>query len=545
MKPESALTPATPPRFNPTASARACRRLLEQAGLGPVVFAGVDAYYALGPENWLPSYAVACLHDSGVLPLLEARGVTVFCLERHLRSLEAGRESGAGQASPPNTVPQAAGTSQPGEEVGRDTHALLAHPATQSWLEEHIRPQGTPELLLFKPSAQIENLAARHDWRILGAPARLARPLENKVRFYELLDELNLPHPPWKEVDLSTVTRSELVAELGESLIIQGAHGFSGKSSHRIDNDDDFALAARELGGRSARAAGVIPGYPATLNACVMSDGVVRIGRLFHQVTGAPECTTFPLGACGNDWSTQPIPEAAQWLAATITRTLGRHLYAQGYRGVLGLDFIVTPINSVLTIEINPRLVSSIQLITRLEEACSRVPLLVYHLLATHGSAGKHIPKVVHGNIEHDYPRLSGAQLVLHNLSGQEVRVGGQLTTGIYRLCEGQLRFLRSSYSLEECAAPTDDPEHDEFLVLPAPAGRLLQPGGECARIQVAHPLLELEPAPCFVPGRLSERARHLATQVYQALALTPLPERGEGGAFRASGEFHGGPALG
>lgn len=478
------------PALTLTSSARASRRLLENAKLGPVVFMGVDPNYALGPEEWLPTYRVVCRHETAVLRLLEQAEVEVFCLERAV-----GRD----------------------QLPGRATAGLAGHPAVLAWLKDVERREGPLSLLVFKPNAQVEALARENGWRILGAPASIARPLENKVSFFHLLDELKLPHPPWEEVDLGPATYADLADRLGPELVVQGAHGFSGNRTFAVDDAVAFDAARVHLRQRRARVSARVPGVPATLNACVMDDGALRMGRLFHQVTGTAECTVYPLGACGNDWAAAPFIEAVQWQAASITQAVGRVLHQRGFRGIFGMDFVVTPIQSVTTIEINPRLVSSIPMATRLEASRSHVPMLVYHLLATSGAPTPDVPTHYRGSSDSDYPRLRGAQMVLHNLSGGAARVHGALAAGIYVLEGHRLEYLRPSFQVDHCA-PTD-----EFLVLPPAEGHLLAVAGECARVQMLRPVLEFAEDPSFGPGRLNEEAHAIAKAVYAALDLRPV----------------------
>jgi hypothetical protein len=441
-----------------------------------VVFVGVDPNYAIGVEKWVERYAVACRHETPVLALLEARGIEVFCLERAL-----------GRSALP----------------GRSTVAVASHPALAGWLG------GEPvDLLVFKPNAQIEAVAAERGWGILGARASIARPIENKVHFFRLLDELGLPRPAWREVDLAREGYDEVARELGPRMVLQAAHGFSGNRTFVIDGATDFARAAEALRRRKARASRRFDGSPMTMNACVRHDGGVRTGALFHQVTGVPECTVYPMGACGNDWAACPPPRKVVEATREVARAVGRALAGRGFRGIFGLDFVAAA-SEIVTIECNPRLVSSVPMASALEAERGARPLLVSHLSATRGLEDDG------GDVVEE---IEAAQLVLHNLEGGVGRVGAALAAGVYVIEHDALRFRRSALSPTECL------DEEEFLLLPPAPGHFIRPAGECARVQSRGPLLELEGFGSG-PGRLSPRARRLARTVYAALRL----ERVEG----------------
>lgn len=452
---------------------------LAQALPGPVVFMGVDPNYALGPEDWLADYSIACRHETAALRLMEQRGIEVFCLERVV-----GRDH----------LP------------GRATAGVAAHPAVKEWLEGR---HGRVSLLVFKPNAQVEALAAEHGWRVLGAAASIARPMENKVNFFKLLDERRLPHPTWREVDLADQTFADVAGDLGPRMVIQAAHGFSGNRTYAIRNEADYERARTALRRRRARASRMVEGSPMTMNGCVSTSGAVRTGPLFHQVTGAAECTVYPLGACGNDWAAFPAPPAVVDAAAETTRAVGHVLAGRGFRGIFGMDFVVTAQGDVSTIECNPRLVSSVPMASALEAEAGGVPLLVSHLLATAGANEVGVEDI-RGSIR-------GAQLVLHNLAGATARVEASLEAGVYRILEGELRYLRPALKVTECAGD------DEFLLLPPARGHLLKAAGECARVQMRGAVLDFAEGFGRGMGVLNERARTIARSVYDALALQPL----------------------
>jgi hypothetical protein len=333
----------------------------------------------------------------------------------------------------------------------------------------------------------------------------VARPLENKVSFFRLLDEMSLPHPRWEEVDLARVGYDEVARRLGSRLIVQGAHGFSGNRTFAVNDAQSYAVVAERLRQRRARVAETVAGLPVTLNACVDDERVV-VGRLFHQVTGVPECTVYPLGACGNDWAAAPLSETVQAQAAGIARAIGSTIRERGFRGIYGMDFMVTPHDKVVSIEINPRLISSVPMYTRLQRARGEEPLLVRHLMATAGArcSADGAPPA----------RLIGSQMVLHNLHDGGARVHGDVAAGIHVLRDGALKFVRPSFRVDDCA------EKDEFLVLPPAPGHALSAAGECARVQMRRAALEFPQRHDM--GVLNGEARAIAQAVYAALDLRP-----------------------
>lgn len=448
---------------------------------GPVAYAGVDPNYALGPETWLPRYSVACRHETAALRLMEQRGVEVFCLARHLGD---------------------------GPLPGRATAALLAHPKATQWLER--RGDGL-SLLVFKPNAQVEQAADAHGWRILGARAAVARPIENKLQFARLLEERGLPRPQWREIHPAVDTYADVAAALGPRLVIQAAHGFSGNRSFIVDDEATFAQVTAQLRNRRARASRRVEGSPMTMNACVLDTERVRTGPLFHQVTGAPGCTPYPLGACGNDWTSCPPPPEVVVRAAAVARAVGQMLAERGFRGIFGLDFVVTASGEIVTIECNPRIVSSVPMATALEQEAGALPLLASHLQATRGLEADDAPDIREG--------IRGAQLVLHTLTATPTRVRAALDAGRYRLDEGRLAFVAPALKPTECA---DD---DEFVVLPPAPGHVLQAASECARVQMRGGLLEFPDGVGGGLGVLTPRAQAIARAVQTALELEPCTE--------------------
>jgi hypothetical protein len=255
-----------------------------------------------------------------------------------------------------------------------------------------------------------------------------------------------------------------------------------------------------------------IEGLTLTINACVTRQGIV-IGDLFYQITGLPQCTTYRLGSCGNDWLYPPLSETIRRRVFEYTRLIGEHMKERGYRGIFGLDFVAeADSQQVFVIENNARLVASIPLFTKLQIEGGEVPLLALHLLEFLGLDYEIDVEQVNEDVQR---RKSGAQLILHNLEGVTTQVRGYLQPGVYLWAdaEGRLIFRRPGYSIEDCR------EQDEFLVLAVDEGRTVNPDIECARIQARRAML----APDYQP---TAKALNVAREVYRRLDLKESVEQ-------------------
>jgi hypothetical protein len=450
----------TPADFTRWAAARAL----------DLVFAGPDPHYGIGLETLLPAYRIACVEPTPAVATLRAHGVPTFAL---------GEELGAEER------PQYA------------TPALLAHPRTAAFL-----PPGAC-LWVFKSSHALEAICAEHGWRLLAAPAALARRWENKLAFARLAEDLGLPIPPHAVVEPAASAYGPVATRLGRRFVLQAPHGYSGARTFDVRDAASFRRAVRALGAvPQARASAFVPGTPLTLNACVTARGVA-VGAPCVQVTGAAVLTRYPLGSCGNDWLAAPARHLDPAAYVTLAETVGGALAAEGYRGIFGLDLVLAEDGRCVVIEVNPRLVASIALFTQLELLAGRLPLLARHLLAFLDPDADQAP------LDHHLGRLDGAQVILQNLQPGPCRTGPALETGVYRQMAdpARLELVRPALRVDELGQP------DELLVLAPAPGRAFAPGSACARIQLRRSVVTPS-------GRLNELTAAAVGALYQALAL-------------------------
>jgi|DewCreStandDraft_5_1066085.scaffolds.fasta_scaffold00847_11 glutathione synthase/RimK-type ligase-like ATP-grasp enzyme len=447
---------------------------------GPVVYVSNDVNHGVGLERLLPGYSIACIDETDVVHYLQDAGVRVFCLEQAM-----GRKNA----------------------LFRSTEQLLAHPLTQAFLDS----LGQPQLAFFKMSHQIEQLCRRKGWHVLGPPPLLARQMEHKLHFRQVLDRLGLPGPPGEELELAPERAEELVQRHGLPLVIQLPRGFGGNHTFLVRDRLSLHATLARHAGRPGRVSRYIPGETLTINACVTRWGTVS-STPFYQLTGMAECTVYPLGACGNDWGTARLEARVLEQVYDATERIGRYLSEQGYRGIFGLDFVVgRDDRRVYVVECNPRLVASIPLYTKLQLAQGQLPLLLLHLAEL---AGVPYSLDVAALAQELRRPLDGAQAILHNLSGQPARVRADVRCGVYVWDDTGLHFVREGYAVDACRRP------GEFLVLAADADRIVNPAVECARVQF----------PCSVVdtgGRLPPEYTQLLRAVYAALDLQPESNAG------------------
>lgn len=439
-----------------------------------VTYAGPDPHYGIGLEGVLPGYGIVCFDDTPAATVLRGAGVAVFCpgaAEPIPTDVAAAGREDADALPALGAAPDRDPSSEP-----RGTPALMARADVRRWLAARAAGLDGPlPLLVFKPSHRLEALSAAAGWRLLAAPAALARRFENKAAFRALADELGLAQPPGRIVERADMRYGALAAALGPRLVVQAPYGYAGMQSHVVADDD--ALAAALAGSRSPtwRVAALVDGLPLSVNACATARGVA-VGAPFLQLTGLPAVTPYPLGSCGQDWSVMAALDVDVDGVADIARRLGVAMAAAGFRGVFGVDVVQARDGRLLAIEVNPRLIASIALYTQLELADGRLPLLARHLLA-------HLdPEADQAPLDAGAGPLAGGQVVAHHVGGAPFRAAQGVAAGIWRVPSAPpppRPVIRPAVRIDGVGA-------GEALVLPPAPGRDVAFGQAYARLQFA-----------------------------------------------------------
>lgn len=452
-----------------------------------LVFATNSPILSLGTDLIATNYVVICNDDSELVDKLLEEGVNVFSLDRF--------------------------TGERGT-VTRNSFDLLSHPAVEIYLSKFTNIY----LTVFKNSAEIEKLCLSKGWNLLAPKSIISRKYENKTYFPTVLDELGIKHPPTITAKAGQASFLSIKEKFSLPFVLQFAKGFAGRETFLVTSQEEFSKAVQGKQFRDIKATKFIHGETITINACVNDFGVL-VSNPFYQITGLPTLTPFKLGSCGQDWGFLPIDSSVIDNIVCITEKIGTYIGSKGFRGIFGIDFVVEQSsNEVNVIEINPRLVASVPVFTELQIINNEMPLVAWHLQ----SFGFEMPNLfrIRTNLNYsledfeDTKKLlrnpkQGSQLILHNIESIRQVITGEVKAGFYRIKNGDLEFLRESIHLYEITSL------EEFLILPASKGQIINPGIECARVQFGCASLKSS-------NTLNDLASNASKLVYDKLKLIP-----------------------
>jgi len=413
---------------------------------GSIIGVGMTAFPRIAPSIFLDSYHVVALSKTADLPLLRRRA-DVFCLE----------EAGGGLPA-----------------HSRNSGALLAHARTRDYLKSLPDPR---HLLLYQSYPKLEDLAEKEGWILLANPSALRLRLRERAFFQEMAENLHLSRVPgaiWPVAVLHEKSYRSWTRELGPEIVIQLpdiARG-GGRGTFFIRSAQDYDSLRERLKGnvwREARLKTIlvrrlIKGASASAAVCVTQNGIL-ISGLQRQLIDVPYCAT-PIEKgifCGHVWDGNAWTPTVREAAMTQARKIGDFVASLGYRGILGIDFVINErTKTVYPLEINPRFTGAFPMLSFLHNQNGIIPLDIFHLITF-----LNLPcqfDVAKLNRQYQLPLKGSHLLIFFPPHGRSVR-GFDLRPGVYeaKLEDQTIRFVRDGIEY------ADIQNENQFVVVDGP----------------------------------------------------------------------------
>jgi hypothetical protein len=419
-------------------------RALFRAVPGTFVGAGMTAYSRIVPASFLETYHIIALHMTGDLPLLR-RQAHVFCLEEAMS----------------DPVPE------------KNSANLLAHFETRRFLEKLPGPK---HFFLYQDYPPLRSAAKAFGWHLLANPPELRKEVGRRAFLEKLATDLGLPLARGRIHPINAVHQKgydQWRDELGPAFVVQlpEIEQGGGRGTFFVHTQKDYGKLRERLfenRWRNTRLESVsvhrfLDGVPASVVVCVTRHGTL-VSALQRQLLDLACCGDFTEDGvfCGHAWGPFPGSEAARGSAFDQACRIGDALGSMGYKGILGIDFIVSDgEEAVYPIEINPRLTGALPMLSLLHLKRGTVPMEAFHMLEF-----LEIPyEIDRDALNRRYAEtVRGSHLLIFRSKGFEER-GASLKPGLYKYVpeNGDFRFVEETLAYEYLQ------DHEAFILADGP----------------------------------------------------------------------------
>ena len=309
------------------------------------------------------------------------------------------------------------------------------------------------------------------DFKLLSTPGHIRKVFENKKEFRVDAQKagLNIPKGEtfWID-DLDEKKWEEFKEDLGERLVFQltdytiggGLGTFFIDSAEDLKEFRDFVERRRLIRAEEGRViewvnvTERIMGRSGSIAGCATHYGAVA-SILQNQIMDQPELAALAGRSgvwLGQDWHVR-FSEKAQLAAEEQVKKWGEYIYKKGYKGIFGLDLMVTDKDEVKVIECNSRYTGAFPVLTMAQLLNKEMPIDVWHLLEWLG---------VEYEMDIDEVRKvyrqpkRGAFVILHNLERRFVTPTKTVKAGVYRFASPRQVNFSSDFVARKTAADTE-----------------------------------------------------------------------------------------
>jgi hypothetical protein len=301
--------------------------------------------------------------------------------------------------------------------------------------------------------------------RFIMNQTEVANAYENKCYFREqFAGAIHIPE--YQVVTIEDLARRSLFGQLKKRFgvfVLQAEESLGSRGTFIVKNQEDYNFAAAMLANEERPRVVVsrfVNGRPAGTQICITSRGIFTSG-IHYQVTNCPTlCNTTLQNAMkwGGGEVAVPASQHVMDQVSIMATTVGERLARQGYKGIFGIDLMVTDDEEVYAIEINARLTGFSYIISELQSQRGDIPFLLLHALELgdmpyeiHSEDQLPVQPITHGPT---------SMLVCCNPLGHGIELEKEMQAGVYRQRGDRLVFQRPAWS------PNDLTDDKDVLLL-------------------------------------------------------------------------------
>lgn len=290
---------------------------------------------------------------------------------------------------------------------------------------------------------------------LMNSPT-IAHAYENKRYFRdEFADLIRMPEYEIRYMnELDKAASYKTLQEKYGKFILQDEDSSGSKGTYAIANHDDYLNAIRLLKkysrGRTIVVSKFVEGEPASIQVCITKYGVFN-GGIQRQLQNTKELSNKELeGAnqwCGGEVGVEYL-DIVHHQAQEIATVVGNELASHGYKGIFGVDLIITPENEVYAIEINARLTGYTHVISDLQLQEGKIPFMLLHVLEL-------------GNIPYEVTDMSAlpssgrykkpaSLLIVNNSLDDDLVMKHDIKPGVYKQDGDKVVFIKPGTNLKD-----------------------------------------------------------------------------------------------
>lgn len=425
------------------------KNVINAKQVGPIFFVTPNPIYAIGLEKNIKSYFVICSQKSDIVQYLRKEKIPVLCLD---------------------------------DDKIKNAGKILTNEKVIEYIKSRSK-NNVANVITFKPSPTIQRVCKDNSFRYLGNDWKLNRDLEDKTKFVKVTEKLKISNANSKIIKLDK-NNCSLDFSRNKKFVVQLPRGFSGNATFFIEDKNNFDEIFKKYKNRKVKLSEYFKGETYTINACVIGNEIL-ISKPIFQITGLSSYNKNSFGGtCGNDYIyPKKLRKEQRKEIFDCTKKVGDYIKKLGYKGIFGLDIVVNN-KKVNLIEINPRIIGSVSLFTKLQIQNNQIPFLSLSILEFAA------PVIIKNDNFKEWDKednFNASQLILRNTKNKPIKIIKSLRSGIYEIKENKLFLKKETYSTDKKM------KKNEFLIQCSAKGRVVSPNIEYANIRVSYGIMRNE----------------------------------------------------